>query len=262
VYQHHQETIRRITEKLRQDERVLGVIVGGSIAHGLAKPASDVDIMIVVESEVHQAMLDAGATHYYETESATYEGGYIDGKYISVPFMNKVAESGTEPARFAFQDAFVSYARTDGLAELVKRAASYPVANKASNIRRFYAQFEAWKWYSYEAIKHENLYLLQWSLTHFTLFAGRMVLAHNEALYPYHKWFLKVLERVEQKPAGFLDAFHRVLREPGAEAIEAFYRLVKDFSDWGIAGMPGWPNLFMQDSELTWLNGEPDVADV
>lgn len=67
---------------------------------------------------------------YYEEEVCPWERGYVDGKCISVEFIEKVCELGSEPAKFAFKDAFVTYSKIAGLENLIEKAASYPIRNK------------------------------------------------------------------------------------------------------------------------------------
>ena len=63
---------------------MLGVLVGGSIAHGFATATSDVDLLIVVSDAEWERRLAAGDTTELDRESATYEGGYVDCKYTSL----------------------------------------------------------------------------------------------------------------------------------------------------------------------------------
>jgi hypothetical protein len=261
MYKHHEETIRRITDKLKVREDVLGIMIGGSIAHGFATEISDVDIMIVVSDEDYRNRRNTGEIHYWENECCTYPEGYIDGKYTSVEFMNKVSEQGSEPARFAFDGAILSYTQIEGLDALISRITHYPLEKKQENIRKFFAQLEAWKWYCYEAIKHKNEYLLNHSISNLVLFGGRLILAHNETLYPYHKWFLKVLSQVECKPDHFMEKISEVLSKKDTESVEAFHNSIMTFTDWQLAQFD-WPAQFMLDSELNWMDGWTPVADI
>lgn len=77
----------------------------------------------------------------------------------------QVAERGSEPARFAFQDARVLFTRIPDLDSLVRAAARYPVESKTERMRRFRAQLDAWHWYAHEALRHTNHYLLTLSLS-------------------------------------------------------------------------------------------------
>ncbi|MEX1030669.1 MAG: nucleotidyltransferase domain-containing protein [Paenibacillaceae bacterium] len=205
--QHHQDAIRNITVKLEKDPDILALLIGGSIAHGFQKENSDVDIMMIVSNDYYAKRSEEGRITYYETESCTYEGGYVDGKYVTVDYMEQVARKGSEPARFAFEGTTIAFSTIDGLAQIIERIVRYPIEKQAENIVRFYSQFEAWHWYAQEAIKQKNTYLLQHSVTQFILFGGRLILAEAEVLYPYHKWFLKVLERLEDKPDSIMDNF-------------------------------------------------------
>ena len=76
-------------------------------------------------------------------------------------------------------------------------------------------------------------------------------MAFNEVLYPYHKWFLKVLEGVEHKPTEFIVRIHSLLKDNSESNIRGFYECVKSFSNWNEANV-NWPNLFIIDSELNW----------
>lgn len=261
MLQHHKDTIQKITNKLKARKDILGILVCGSIAHGFEAPTSDVDLMLLVSDSDHRKRLETGDIHYFETDSCTYESGYIDGKYISRAFMKQVAEQGSEPARFAFKGAFTTHSRVEGISELINEITRYPVEIKDKNINRFYAQFEAWKWYCEEALKQNNLYLLNHSISNFVLFSGRLILATNEELYPYHKWFLKVLEQVKEKPSGLMTTIQSLLKVPNKKHINTLYQIIKDFRDWG-GSEHNWPVMFMKDSELNWMNGCVPVGDL
>jgi predicted nucleotidyltransferase len=59
-FDQHRATIDRATARLRARDAVLAVIVGGSIAHGFATAASDVDLLIVVSDAEWERRLVAG----------------------------------------------------------------------------------------------------------------------------------------------------------------------------------------------------------
>jgi hypothetical protein len=261
MYTHHTQSIQNVTEYFQRDPEVLTLLLGGSIAHGFETPTSDIDLMIFVSDEVYKKRFAENRIHFFNTELVTYEGGYVDGKYSTQTFVRQVIEKGSEPARFAFAGSRVLFSKIDGFEEEVRQAAEYPVADKAERIKRFYAQFEAWHWYCGEALRLKNQYLLVTSVSKFILFSGRLVLAHNELLYPYHKWFLKVLDGAKEKPAGLLESIHHLNASPTTENIEALYETVKGFRPW-IAGNFNWPTQFMLDSELNWLDGKTPVDDL
>lgn len=258
---HHAETLARVVDHFQHDPEVQGLLLGGSLAHGFAQASSDVDVMIVVAEADYERRQRSGHLQYFTRELATYAEGYVDGKYVTLDFIRKVAERGSEPARFAFQDAHVLLAATDELAALVAAAAKYPQAGKAERQGRFAAQLEAWHWYSHEALRLGNPYLYGVAASKLVLFGGRLILAHNERLYPYHKWFLKVLENAPDKPAGLMELIWPLYEEPNADASRAFFEAVKNFQAWPTAG-PSWPAQFMVDSEMNWVEHEAPIDDV
>jgi predicted nucleotidyltransferase len=261
MHTHHIQSIQNVTEYFQRDPEVEALLLGGSIAHGFETATSDVDILIFVSDEAYKRRLETNQIHFFNTELTTYAGGYVDGKYSTRSFVQQVIEKGSEPARFAFAGSQILFNKIDGFADEVRKAAEYPKENQAERIQRFYAQFEAWHWYCGEAIQKGNQYLLGTSISKFILFSGRLILAHNELLYPYHKWFLRVLEDAQDKPVDLLESIHALNKNPIAENIESLYEKVKNFRPW-IAGDFSWPTQFMFDSELNWLDGKTPIDDV
>ena len=150
---------------------------------------------------------------------------------------------------------------SDSIDEQIRSIARYPVTQKEERIKRFYAQFEAWNWYVGEALKLQNRYLLGVSISKLVLFGGRLILAHNELLYPYHKWFLRVLAEAKDKPPALLAHIESIYQTPSTENVQSFYELIRDFQDWGVLDN-GWPAQFMLDSELNWQTGAIPVDDL
>jgi hypothetical protein len=261
MHPHHSQSIQNVKDYFQGDPEVQALLLSGSIAHGFESAASDVDIMIFVSDEDYQKRYQSGRIHFFNRDLCSYEGGYVDGKYLSLSFVKQVLEKGSEPARFAFEGSRVLFSRVDGFAEDVCRIAEYPLAQKAEQIKRFYAQFEAWHWYCGEALAKGNLYLLGTSVSKMILFGGRLILAHNEMLYPYHKWFLRVLETAPDKPSGLLAHIQSLAEAPTAQNIEAFYENVKAFQPWSDDPY-SWPAQFMLDSEWNWMEGRTPVDDL
>lgn len=261
MFEHHSTTLARVADHFSKDPEVIALLLGGSIAHGFCTAESDVDVMIVVSDADHAQRLRSVRTGFFSRDLCTYDAGYVDGKYISAGLVREVVAKGSEPARFAFLDARVVFSRDAALPALVAEAARYPALGKAERIRRFQVQVEAWRWYSNEALKKQNLPLLRTAVAKLTLFAGRIVLAHNELLYPYHKWFLRVLAGAPEKPPGLLDQIEALARAPDADQVERFTTAIREFRGWEIDPI-GWGAQFMLDSELNWLHAPPPIDDL
>lgn len=161
MYTHHRVTIDKIRDAFADQDDILAVLLGGPVAHGICADTLDVDIMLIVSGEEYVRWRGADQLPYWDTALSAYEGGYADGKCISLDFMEKVRERGREPARFAFQDARIILSRIEGLQELLAEIIRYPVEDHEMRMARFHAQLEVWKWFCDEAIRHDNGHLLR-----------------------------------------------------------------------------------------------------
>lgn len=92
------------------------------------------------------------------------------------------------------------------------------------------------------------------------LFGGRLLLTYNELLYPYHKWFLRVLAEAREKPERLLESIEILYQETTAGNISQFYNLIKGYREWVTPEMD-WATQFMLDSELNWQSGASPIDD-
>ena len=257
---HHQQTIDRLTDHFRADPTCLALIIGGSVAKGLARPDSDIDFVLVATDEDYARRAQEHAFQYFSLDFSDYEGGYVDGKVIDLAFMRDVADRGSEPARFAFKDAIITYSRVPELPELLAQMTQYPEAKRARKMQSFYAQLQALKWFIGEAEKRRDPYLMTHVVADMVLFGGRLILAYNRVLYPYHKWFMTELTRAPEKPENLMALIEQLLANPCQANADSFCDAVFDFTDWD-EPPEGWPSRFMVDVEWTWRTGFTPIAD-
>jgi predicted nucleotidyltransferase len=258
---HHHESINNVVEYFKQQPEAQALLLAGSLAHGFGIPSSDVDILILVSEEDYARRLETNDIHFFNKELCTYEGGYVDGKYVGRQFLEKVAAKGSDPARFAFKDAMILYSNISWLEPLLQTVTRYPREQKADRLKRFYAQFEAWHWFGGEAVRHNNHYLLTTAASKMALFGGRLILTHNELLYPFHKWFPRVLASAAEKPTDMIEKMEAMLASPHQDTIEPFFSSIKEFKQWEtVPG--GWPVQFVADSEWTWMDDKSAIEDL
>lgn len=258
---HHQDTIQNTINYFRTQPNVQALLLGGSVAHGFAQEFSDVDIMIIIPEADYQERLRNNDTTFFSRELCTYPEGYVDGKYVSTEFMSRVEAKGSEPARYAFADTQILFSDIPDLAERLARVTRYPVEEKTARLLRFQAQFEAWNWFVSEGFKKQNPYLIATAVNKLVLFGGRMLLAHNELLYPFHKWLMAVLAQAPDKPEGIVEQMQSLIEQPTQEKATAFYECIKGFREWEVDPV-FWSNRFMKESELTWLDDRTVVDDI
>jgi hypothetical protein len=256
----HERLIAAACEQFAAEPALLGLIVGGSVAHGLALPGSDLDVMLVLEEEEAAARAQRDELTICDETLADYEGGYLDGKFITRGFISEVAERGSEPARWAFEDAFVAFSRVDGLQAQVQAAAAYPEHEREQKLRDFVGHVMMMEWFMREAESRDDRYLAGFAATRLVLYAGRTVLTQNRMLYPYHKWFLRQLERAPEKPEGLLARVDAVLATPTLQTAVQLAQCVCGFAALEMT-MQEATARFTRRSEWNWRNGPAPLDD-
>jgi len=258
LWPHHVETIRNVVAHFESDDAALALLLGGSLAHGLGGEGSDVDIVVVVGAAEYARRAAVPDLTIFNRELATYEGGYVDGKYVDVDFLRLVAERGSDPARWAFDGARTLFSRVAGLAGILEEIRRYPTEDRDERVRRFAAQLLAWRWYYGEGTAKGSAYLHTTALHKIVLFASRLVLAQNAMFYPFHKWMLRVVADAPNRPADLPERLDALLAAPSDEGIDALIESL--FAHYGLDRTEAdrtWGTRFMADTELAWLRHPP-----
>ena len=258
---HHAQAVERFVAKYGADDAFVALLLVGSLAHRFATPASDVDVLLVATEAEFERRQGERRLAFVERDLCGYAGGYVDCKIASLPLLRRVADRGSDPARYAFADATILASRAPELGELIARITRFPVEEKAARERRFLCQVLAWTWYVGQAEAHRDAYLMATATQKLVLFACRVVLNHNERLYPYHKWLVRETVRAPLQPEAFEARLRDLLERPSLTAAQHLQDAVLAFA--GEAGRDlDWSTQFMVDSELNWLHHEAPIDDL
>lgn len=260
IQDHHRRAINRLVSEYRDDTRFDALIVGGSVAKGFARPDSDVDFLIVATDDEFSRRRATSNLFINRTDLCDYDGGYVDGKIIDYAYLEALADKGNEPSRAAFEGAFAAYSHRPGLDALLKKIPVYPEHDRDRRIRAFYSIAFIQHWLIHEALRHGNRYTITRAASQLALFSGRLILAHNRTLFPYHKWLTRTLESVEDKPAELLSHIDALLEKPSADNADALFKSIKDFHDWGVSDIEAY-TWFMTDVEWAWVSGTTPMED-
>ncbi|MBA2679655.1 MAG: DUF4037 domain-containing protein [Ktedonobacteraceae bacterium] len=251
---HHLAVVERLKALFGEDPRYLAMLVGGSLAKGWGNANSDVDILLVVTEEEYARRAASDDLGYINKEICDYPDGYVDGKIIDEAFLRDVAERGSEPARAAFINAHIAFSHLPHLAEMIQSIPVYPEQDREKKLRAFYCQIQAHRWFIKEAAKRQSTYLMAHATSEMVFFSARLILAYNRILYPFHKWLMRAVEDVPEKPADFLPLAEKLLKEGSVAHAETLWECINGFRDWQITD--SWGVRFMHDSEWTWRNGQ------
>jgi len=258
---HHRQAVDNLVSLFEHDPRYLAIIIGGSVAKGIARENSDVDLMIICTDEEYARRAEANDFWYWAgKEVAGYEGGYFDGKYVDLKFIEDCADHGSETARSAFVGAFLAYSHLPGLEETLARIPLYPEHERAEKLKSFVCQVMLLGWFISEAEKREDKYLLTWATSSLTLFGGRVILAHNRILFPYHKWLMKRVEEAPEKPENFMELTRALLENPTYPNAKAYCDAITTWQDWGIPWKES-VSRFMMDAEWNWREHRAPLTD-
>lgn len=271
LYPHHEKGIAAVTDYFRQQEGVVALLLGGSIAHGYARENSDIDIMILIDQSAYEERKARDELLFFNRELAGYEVGYVDGKYICPSYLETVIAKGNDATRYAFKDARVLFARDacgqetaearKALERTLDILTRFDEAQRDARAKRFWAQIHAWKWYLGEAIKHENSILKSQASCNFALFASRFVLNHNRMLYPYLKWLSREVAKAPRKPEAFQEKLDRIVARSDIALAEALVEELRAFVPAGIEDWQ-WSRYFLEDVETLWMRQDAPIADI
>lgn len=257
---HHQQVIHKLIDRFKNNPDYLALIIGGSVAKGTAKDDSDVDIILVATDQVYQEFEKENKLNYFTEDICDYKGGYVDGKIVDIQFLKDVAQKGSEPARAAFVDAIIAFSKIPEIYELIHHIPTYPQKDLIEKLKSFRAQVEVQNWYVGEAEKRNDKYLLTRTVADLILYGGRLILAYNKKLYPYHKHFLLELEKAENKPKDLMKLIHNLLNTPNKQNADAFTKAILEYTNWPIVE-EGAPTRFMKEVEWAWRNNSAPLCD-
>lgn len=260
MYQHHQSTLDALAAQLQSDEDVIALLLAGSIAKGWHQESSDVDVMIVNTDQAYEGHVAKHEVAYFDRQIATYEGGYIDGKYINKQFLYDVISHGSEVAKSAFLGAKIVFSRDDEIIKLVEQICAYPEAEREAKMRSFVAQVMLWRWYVSEAEKRQDRYLLLQSVSELVLFGSRLMLAYNRLIYPYHKWLRRQLEQAKDLPDNYFALMDAALEHPSFQTANAYAEALLQFQDWDVS-LEQAIVLFLHDREWNWREAKAPIHD-
>lgn len=250
--QHHDAAIERFVARARLDPDVLGVVVDGSVASGLERADSDVDLVLILTEEAFGVALDTDRLSYVD-DSAGYDHGYYDIKVATVGYLDLAAERGDDPVRASFLHAKVAWSRVDGLEDRIARISAVPDEQWDQRMGSHIAQARLHGGYFLDqAHQLSNQYLLQHAVVHLVGAGGRALLALNHRLFQGQKYLERLVSELDRLPAGYEATAAEVLRNPNPATSKAYLTLLEDFHEWPVSRDTSLSR-FVRDNELAWL---------
>jgi len=154
----------------------------------------------------------------------------------------------------------ISLEKDPEIPDIIKQITTYPEHQRTNKIESFHCQMRVMMGFIAEAQKRDNTYYLIHSISELVLFGGRLILAHNRILFPYHKWFLHELENAPEKPDNMLELTEKLLKEPSLDNAVKFAECIFTFNDWPLPPEGEYVR-FTEDSEWNWLDLKTPIQD-
>lgn len=216
-------TIEKIVELAKHDDKILGVLLCGSIANQTATAKSDVDVMVILDDESF-SQISASKEYFWGTDfDNTSFAVEIDGKIISKKVLREAWKKGSDAIKNTLKTAKVIFDRNDDIKKLLVNH-DMAEGERLEKIRKFYAMMKSSR-YSYEA--NSDSTFLKHSLIHDTIFyAFRLILAYNYRLFPCVKNAEKEIKRCRSVPIGLLESANKLLSTYAENDLDDFYGLV------------------------------------
>lgn len=225
--ENQKETIERLIGCATNDETILGLILCGSLARGTETDESDVDVIVVVtDDRFRREQTDKNffwGTDF-DSEDLPIE---VDGKVVPKCFLRESLRSGNESIRSTLFHSKMIYTCDQDLEEMLRSFSGSFNGDKLENIRKFYALMKSSRFSA--GVDKGNLLFVQKCIFDTVYFACRLLLAHNDILFPCVKNLYKEIENCTKIPEGFVEQMNDVLSTHSIEKLASFYKTVNEY---------------------------------
>jgi predicted nucleotidyltransferase len=172
MQEHHAKALEKAKARLLENSPdILAIILGGSIAKGVEREDSDVDLIVVLTDEHYLKSSSDNRVAFLWNDVCDYEGGYVEGRFVSRSFIMEAARRGSEPTRHSFTGAYPIYCVDAEIENCLPSIPVYPSERQSENITAFLAQMQLNRWFFWsEGKRRGDLYLQTRAATEIVLF--------------------------------------------------------------------------------------------
>jgi predicted nucleotidyltransferase len=260
LHKHHEDAMHRAKDRILETDGVIAILLGGSIARGVERADSDVDLIVVVNDEDWDRRAKSGELTFVWKDVADWQWGYVEGRFLSQSFIAEAATRGSEPTRHSFISVKPIHSIDPGIESQVAKIPIYQEHERQYKIDAFMSQMQINRVYFHpDSIWRSNPFMLHRATTEIVLFAGRLILAHNRVLFPCQRRLMEYVRKAPDKPAEFEDMAFRFLADPAEDNREELVKMIESFTDWNVT--TDWTNAFERDNEMSWFTRSYAIAE-
>lgn len=211
MYQHHKDSIVKMTEYYRKNPEIIALFLIGSVATHTERPDSDLDGVAVVSPEYYAQKAAGVGTMEVVHGECTYEGGYFDIHYLTKDIMKELAASGSEPMRNMSSCARPLFCDDDELIPLAKAINVYPLSEKPGKLLQYYCTLKMFYRYFWKVCKPEG-YARAHIADGMVYSLYRLLLVENDTLFPGFRKLETTVINVPNKPLEIVEKCRKFLK--------------------------------------------------
>jgi len=262
VLKHHEESLKILKEYYQDNDDVLALILGGSVAKGEARPDSDLDGMVIITDQAYAKRKAEGQLVENISGKCTYHEGYFDIKYFNKGYLEAAAERGSDPTRNSFVKSKVIFSLDSDIEKIIERIQTYPINEKHERILLFHSILRYASGYFYwSGVRNNDQYMLDKCCFEIVYAGLRMLYVHNEVFFPSHLRLIEYANRLPHKPDDIINMAKAVNEKKDADSIEVFANTILNFTDWGVEPESYVP-VYVDRMEQTWQFSNDNVYEL
>lgn len=226
MYLHHENAINNLIELYKNQDGVIAIILGGSVAKGTERIDSDIDATIIVNEAKYQELEQRNELAECISGYCSYEGGYFDIKYESKNFLKAMAEKGSEACRSSYISSRILYSTDPEIQEVLDKIPVFQNQEKENKLLSFYSAFDLSFGYIWSTASDNNPYYKLRTAADIVYYGYRILLQENEVLFPSHRRLEETVAKLASKPEGIIEKAHRLLSELSEESKDDFVQSI------------------------------------
>jgi predicted nucleotidyltransferase len=259
MYQHHEESLKIMVDYFKEQDEIIALVFGGSVAKGMERIDSDLDAMVIISPLLYEEKKKKGILSEVIDDKCTYEGGYFDIKYMTKEYIQAAAIKGSEPTRNSFIKAKVLFSRDPEIEAIVNAIPVFQKSEMEDKQLSFYSALMLNYMYFWKDCKPEG-YMKTHVAAEIIYMIYRMILQENHILFPSNRRLEETVMHAPNKPEGIVDLAKSFAATYDDTACEAF---VKAFQEWTSYQEPEDLSIilsrYQEDYETWWMKPRPLV---
>jgi len=259
MYQHHEDSLKNMVDYFKDQDEIIALVFGGSVAKGMERIDSDLDAMVIISSMLYEEKKKKGMLSEVISDKCTYEGGYFDIKYMTKEYLQAAAIKGSEPTRNAFIAAKVLFSSDPEIEAIVNAIPVFQEKEMADKQLSFYSALNLNYMYFWKDCKPEG-YMKTHVVAEIIYMIYRMILQENHILFPSNRRLEETVLHASNKPDGIVDLAKSFAATYDDAACDSF---VKAFQEWTSYKEPEDLSIilsrYQEDYETWWMKPRPLV---